>query len=41
MVTRRGTFEGVLLYDTVNDYIRQINSEGQSPRSEGGTRGEA
>ena len=41
MVTRRGAFEGVLLYDTVNDYIRQINSEAQSPSGEGGTHGEA
>lgn len=40
LVTRRGKFEGVLLYDTVNDYIRHINSEAHNPRSEGGTSGE-
>lgn len=41
MVTRRGKFQGVLLYDTVNDYIRQINSDAHSPRGEGGSSGKA
>lgn len=34
MVTKRGKFKGILLYDTVNEYIRQLNAERSGANNE-------